>query len=523
MKSETQAILENYKQFRATLKADVVKAAGITTSSDLKFYDLENFVKELYATLTPMRDMFPRVKGKGGDSSHWKGVTAVNAQNVKPGVGEGNRNEYVTTTTVNYKASYATLNLDDFVSEEGELEAEGFDDMKALSVHGLLMALLQAEEKVILGGNANNLICAAAAGDLNISLTDNSADGGTIHGNVDQYVRVVPLTTEGWLASPRVAPCLSTAVLAKATTRTNCDASTDPIAGWNGVVTTTANITASSDGNNAHTISVSWDDVPGAAGYAVFTGPDATANCALWGCVPTNFCKISIPKGLSADLANNAAWATDKSVDNLEFDGLWPLIAVKGQSDPAAASGSYYKSVAAGNTGLTPDGKGGCDEIETALQYAWDNYRITYTDIWVAAPQLRAISKSAIAGGTAALFRFNVDASNKAAIENGIVAGGTSAKFYYNQYAAGLQGMVDGLIPIHLHPYMPAGAIMMTTSKLPYKMANIVNPIQVKTQREYMQVEYPQITRKYSYGCKVREVLQTYAPFSLALIRNLND
>jgi hypothetical protein len=106
-------------------------------------------------------------------------------------------------------------------------------------------------------------------------------------------------------------------------------------------------------------------------------------------------------------------------------------------------------------------------------------------------------------------FTFNVD--------QGMIAGGTSVKSYNNKFAMG--GVVE--IPIRLHPNMPAGTILFMTRQLPYPLSNVSNVLQVRTRRDYYQIEWPQRSRKYEYGIYADEVLQNYFPPAFGIITNI--
>ena len=67
---------------RGALSAPLKKAAGVTTESGLKNYDLQPAARLMYPVLAPLRNSTPRVKGGGGDSTHWKAITGVNIDGV---------------------------------------------------------------------------------------------------------------------------------------------------------------------------------------------------------------------------------------------------------------------------------------------------------------------------------------------------------------------------------------------------------------------------------------------------------
>ena len=47
--------------------------------------------------------------------------------------------------------------------------------------------------------------------------------------------------------------------------------------------------------------------------------------------------------------------------------------------------------------------------------------------------------------------------------------------------------------------------------------------IQIKTRRDYYQLEWPVTKRRYEYGVYADEVLQNYAPFAFAILQNIQN
>jgi hypothetical protein len=70
---------------------------------------------------------------------------------------------------------------------------------------------------------------------------------------------------------------------------------------------------------------------------------------------------------------------------------------------------------------------------------------------------------------------------------------------------------------------MPPGTVLFFTQKLPYPLSNVPNVVQIRTRREYYQVEWPLRARRYEYGVYADEVLQNYAPFAMGAITNIGN
>jgi hypothetical protein len=76
-------------RFKSLEKSTFTQSASAT--SGLTFYDLELGAKFLYPVLTPLRNMIPRVSGKGGIQAAWRAITAINTTGLRFGVSSANR------------------------------------------------------------------------------------------------------------------------------------------------------------------------------------------------------------------------------------------------------------------------------------------------------------------------------------------------------------------------------------------------------------------------------------------------
>ena len=464
----------------------------------LTAYDLEAPAKLLFPVLTPLRNAIPRVSGKGGIQANWRAVTGINSTGVMPGISGGNRGAVTTDTIANYSAAYKGLGLEQNVTFEADYAGEGFEDVKALAVENLLKSMMIAEEKMILGGNAS----LALANTPTPTLTTGNAGGMA---NISLGVGCVALSFEGYLIASL------TSGIVQSYTRTNADASTDTISGGTATPSAQANITANGTGTSS-SVSATVAAVAGAMGYAWFWGANS-ANLALGAITTINSVLITsnTPAGVAVlpGVVNfQALTATTNSTNALDFDGLLTFAS-------NATLNSYQGVQATGNAGtgtpLTADGAGGIVEIDTALQHFWDAYRLSPDTIWVNAQEQKNISLKVLAGSATAAQRFVFNA------DQGMVAGGTMVRSYLNKFS------MDGAkeIPIRIHPNMPPGTILFTTSQLPYPMSNVTNVAQMRLRRDYYQIEWPLRSRRYEYGVYMDGVLQHYFPPSTGVITNI--
>jgi hypothetical protein len=348
------------------------------------------------------------------------------------------------------------------------------------------------EEVTILGGNG----AAVPLGTAPTPTLAGSTTGGTLAAQTWSVIAYA-LTLEGYLNSS-----LAGGILGQVT-RVNADQSQDVFGGGSSARSAAATVTTTGTTSSiAGTLSV----VNGAVAYAWFWG---AAGSETLGAITTinsvNITAAATGTQLSSAVTNGGS---DNSLNALKFDGLLYQAWKSG-------SNAYIASQATGTAGtgtpLTPDGEGGVVEIENALKHFWDAYRLSPTKIYISSQEQKNINKCVLQGNqnSSARFVFNVDQAK--------IAGGTMVRSYLNKYT--MNGAVE--IPLEIHPNMPPGTILFFTNKLPYPLSNVGNVVQVRTRREYYQIEWPLRSRKYEYGVYCDEVLQNYAPFSLGILTNI--
>lgn len=457
---------------------------GNSATSGLTFYDLEPGAKFLYPVLTPLRNSIQRVSGKGGIQANWRAVTAINTAGLELGLGQGNRGGVMAVQTKDYSAAYKGLGLESSVTFEGQYAGQNLIDVRATAGRTLLEAVMIGEEKVIFAGNSS-LALGVPPTPTGVAATT----GGSLAAD-DYDVRVVALTHQGLMVAS-VAGGVPTQV-----SRTNADGSVDTYGGGSSNKSNAASVTVG--GAGAGKITASVTPVRGAFGYAWFWGP--TGGNVLLGAITT------VPTvEITADAAgtqNVTAITADNSRNSLIYDGL---ITQALQAD----SGAYCADL--GGEALTADGAGGIVEIDAALRYFWDTWRLSPDTMWVSAQEALAISQKILSGTANSNYRINVDA------QQGMLAGGVMVTQYLNRFSMnGAQ-----VINIKIHPNAAPGMIFFFSATLPYPVSNVSNTIQILERQSYYQIEWPLRSRKYEYGVYYDGVLQHYAPFSMGVISGI--
>lgn len=463
-------------------------AKSFTQGTGLVAYDLEAPAKKIVPVITPLRNMTPRVKSGAGDTAtRWKAITAINTGNVHPGVSEGNRGAVIADSVTSYTASYVGIGLENSVSFEADYAAESFDDAKARAVENLLYAAILKEEDMLLGGNSS-----LALGTTPTPSCSTATTGGTIAAATYSVI-CVALTYDGYRRTT-LAGGVPTQI-----SRTNADGSSDTING--GAAGKSAAGSQVTTGATS-TLSASVTAVKGAVAYAWYVG--TAGNEKLEAITTINSVKLTALAGTGA--AASAASSSDYSRQtNYAYDGfLYTAL---------NASGAYFNAMATGTAGtgtvLTADGKGGVVEINDALGWYWDNLQLQPDAIWCNRQEINNITVKCVASSTSP-FRFNI---NGGAPQGSLVGGGKVTEY---------QSPVDSsIIPINIHPKLPAGTIMFTTKRLPYALNNVGDVFRLKARREWYQIEWPLKARKYEYGIYSDAVFQHYFPVSLGVITNI--
>ena len=481
-------------------------AGGISQALGIVNYDLEPSAKKLfpwYKELTPLRNMVPRAKGNGDTATRWKAITGVNTNNMKGGVSEGNRGGVIAVTAQSYFAPYITQGLENFVTFESDLAAEGFgEDLKADAMLFLMLSMWRdVEEMNILGGNSSAAIGAGPQPTLS------ATTGGTMTSAAAASVVIVPLTLDGWVNAGRFSgavPNSNTNTLVCSTiTKINADSSSDILQGGCGIPGTGQTVNQSNSGTGA--IIYSFAPIPGAVAYALFVGQ--TVGTERLAAIVTNITGTITSWPTATQLLSSLDYQDHSADSNYQYDGFLTN-AFK------AGNNAYVKSLSVSTPGtpptLTSDGAGGIYEFNNAFQTMFDNYRLSVDTIWASSTDRRSISKLIIANGGAPLVRMTMDANGDHSVRGGAIVRELS------------NPITGDIIELKLHPFLPPGTILGTTSRLPYQLPDVPGlPFRIKTLQEYEGREWPLRTRKWEYGVYLRSLFQHYFPPSLMVIQGV--
>jgi hypothetical protein len=487
-----------------------VMQKGISVSTGLVEYDLAAPAKNLYPTITPLRNSIPRFKRMNpGDAAHWKQVSATigSGWDSMGWVPEGQRAGTMSYVTANLAASYVTIGEEDFLTFEAESAAEGFEDINSTLTFRLLQKMMRKEENGILGGNGSLALgtpytptATAGAPPTGVTATLPAATYSVI---------VVALTYEGFKNSKGLLGVPISKVI------TGADGKQFTLYG--GSSNKSGNVTQAV--TLGQSLYVKTLPLQGAAAYAWFVGP---AGSETWQAMTTTASAIfSYPLLVNTQPASTITGDSSRN-PGLAFDGLLTCAlnpnAPFFQGTTPTAGQAYIDYLPNGNGGLTASGRGSCVEIDDMLQIQWNNFNIGPTMFLVNAQEQKNLTTACLTNATGPLLRYDVPTTPGQAY--GIVAGGV-IDYYYNPYS------VDGgyKVPVKLHPDVPPGMILSWCENLPpwYQSNEVPAVAQMLLRRDYYRVDWPLRTRQREYGVYAEEVLAVYATFAMGVIANIEN
>jgi hypothetical protein len=252
--------------------------------------------------LTPLRNMIPRVSGKGGIQAAWRAITAINTTGLRFGVSSANRGGVMAVATKDYTATYKGIGVETSVDFEAQYAGQEFDDVRAVGAKTGLEALMLGEEAMILGGSISIPLGTTPTPTLTALTT-----GGTLAAQT--WSVICAAMTLDALMNGSIAGGVQGSI-----TRPNADGLTSDTFGG-GVAKKSANATVATTGATG-SIAASVAPVSGALGYAWFWG---AAGAEKLGAITTINSVVVIAAATGTQLASdpNANLAADNSTNAL--------------------------------------------------------------------------------------------------------------------------------------------------------------------------------------------------------------
>jgi hypothetical protein len=471
-------------------------AKNVTISTGLTAFDLQAPAKNLYPTITPLRNSIPRVgRLNPGDAAHWRSIFATTGSgfDAMGWVPEGQRSASMSYTAMPITLPYVTLGEEDTVTFEAEAAAQGFEDINATATLRILQKTMRKEETALLGGNTSLALGTASAPALTASGTGATLPGATYS------VIVVGLAFEGYRNSSLAGGVAATKTI------TGNDGNTYTLNGGSSM--RSPNVTQAV--TFGQTLFATAPIIIGAVAYAWYVG--AAGSETLQAITTINSAAFSAPL-VSGQQAATVITADNSRNPGLAFDGL-----LTDGFNPATSSFVQWLASGPAGTGtfLTPSGRGSIAEIDNMLLQMWNSYRLSPTVIYVNAQEQKNITSKCLTNASGPLVRYNVDASQSAPYE--FAASGV-VRWYYNPFT-GVE------IPLTVHPDLPPGTILAFCERLPawYQSNETPNVAEVLTRRDYYRVDWPVRTRRREFGVYTEEVLAIYASFGIGILTNIGN
>lgn len=496
--------------------------AGVTTALGYNFIDLRGPTALLFPVEVPFRNTIPRV-GKVnagvGIAAQWKTNRNVGSQYA--GVPEGARAQVATPDETNFAAAYTALGVERAVTVEAEWAGEGFTPNTADEHQRGLYELWLQEEGIILLGNPGTGSLGLNGFALGTAPTPTSAlvAGGAITTATPITGYVVLLTG---LGNPnnaqygyQAAPSVTNGLVPSFTVTAPGTGQSITYNGGMSAISAASTTRTTTGGTLSVKLSVSPASSTvggypnGVFGFAWFVSSNAsptTANAWLTAITQFNNYTVIANPPTSGQAANSAGLNADHSTQPTDFTGLFSW----------AASYGYWADL--GGTALTSGaaGLGQCVQVETALEYFYTQFQASVDAIWGSADAIKSLSDAVLSsGGATTGFQFIVPTGEQNNIVAGVIVSG-----YRNRYVTD-SPMGAGVIPMKIHPMIPAGTLYFDITKNPYPHSRIPSTRSIFLMRDYYGYEWPAIDRAWRFGTYTNETLAHYTPWLTGVITGI--
>jgi hypothetical protein len=483
--------------------------AGVTSALGYNFYDLRAPVQLSYPVNVPFRNSLARigrVNDGWGVAAHWKATR--NPGIVYGGVQEGERNQISSPDENDYTATYKEIGVERGVTFTAQFAGEGFaDNVADEHLRGLHTLWLQEESMMLLGNSGtasgNNGFLLGTPATPTVS---NPTAGGSVGEPLTISVFVCAITAlgnpsnaqYGYGVFPTVANGVTTTYARLnqdgTTTNVSCGVSKLSAVGTSGAATTSGN----------QTVTATTTSIKGAFGWAWYVNTTGTtaAGAYLYAITQSPSVTINTVVGTSTQVATAISTTIDYSANPYDFDGLLTYA--------ASTAGAYWLDLLGAS--LTSGKDGTVNEIENVLLYLWTNFQAQVDTIWCGSTARICLDKAIRYAGTnntGYQFVYTKDSQ-------GNLMGGYLVQTYKSKWAMSQSGGQE--IPIRTHPMLPPGAIYFDISQNPYPGSRAPFTRGMLVQREYYSIEWPLVTRQWTFGTYCHEVLAHNFPWITAVL-----
>lgn len=460
--SQLQGDLDAAKAMIADLAKDwqvSVGGASANPSAEPVPYDLQRPIKELVPLHTPLRNHIPRNPQGEGLATHWKQLDSLNNSGVgTAGVLSPFFSSQVDTET------FGALSL-----RRGKKISYVTSDKTAAYVEMGLSDLVTDVAQYAGAGFANvrqmsrhALTWSHLMGEERAILYGRGSSGNGYLGTV-----AAPVLTSATGTSTGGSIGAGTYYV-KVTANTGFGES---------VVSNEVNTGALTGSTNKITVVVGTEPA-GALNYNVYVGT-ATGTETLQGTF------VGDTFDLTSYAAGGAAMpGSDTSFDANGYDGLLTNL---------SANGGYVKRI---NATLATGANVG-SEFQDAFIAMYQNNFAEPDEIWLDANV--KVELGQLLQNDAANLPFRIQLSQSA----GTI--GTAV--------TGIQSQLNSqMVPLEVHPFMPKGAVMIRSTRLPYPAQGITATSEIRTVQDYMAIDWPRIQHSFDSSTYFYGTMIHYAP-----------
>jgi hypothetical protein len=457
---------------------DLKKAMVSTDIPGIYLMRLARLMLPVYAGM--VRRLPAATPETGADKAQWRAQLGFNslsfANNLH--VAEGAIGDEITETFLTFATPYRDLALNDKVTLKATAASRGYDDPLQVSVIRALTALLQLQERKVIGDNA-----AQIAKPTSVTAVDATPTTGTL-GTHTYHPKVSALTYTGWLAGVKGGSLSAGA------------GETDATAG---------SVVFGSGSTNA--IKVTWPAVPGAVAYNVYIDLDGDNATFRWvATVTTNLYVIT-----DVPLTGNAPSGSNVTLQATGYEGLieWSeLSTIYSNAIPQRVA-----NVDNAGAALSTNGSG-ITQFDTLLASMWSNWQISPTII-LASPTGVSHYTSKIM--TLNMPQYRVDVTDK----QGQLVGGSFVTYYVNKFAPWADGS-QRTIEIMAHPYMPDGTFTFLCESIPYPMSRESRGFARDTLIPYTYFPLAQTAINYPFAVTLSEAVECFHPSAQSAVVGVN-
>jgi len=468
-----------YKNIRALNAAapnpDEMLNKAITSGNYPGIYlmRLAKLMMPLYAGLR--RRIATQTPTTGSDQAQWK--TQIGFQNLSRAaamvVAEAGIGQTMNETPLSFATAFRDLTLNDSVTLKSTAASRGFDDPLQIAVMRTMTALLELEERKLIGDNY-------AAISKPASCTATGTGTGSIGNSTDKFI-VSALTYRGWLAGST--------------------GSASAIGETDGTLSDAVDLSGKAG------VTVTWPAVKGAVAYNLFYNPASHATNKYYiGTYTANSVALT-----SLPSSGNAPSASNVSANSNGWEGLisWgALSTIYGNAIPG-------KVAMVDNAGAAlTTGSSGVTQIDSVLANLWTQWQIAPTLMVMSANTVGHLTDKILALNSGAMYRIEVSQ------ERGTMQGGAFVTGYVNKFAPYSDG-TPRYIDVMPHPYFPDGMIQFLCETIPYPTSREARGFALDTLIPYTYFPLASVDLSYPFAMTVSEVPECFHPAAQVVLAGI--